>query len=396
MAKKKVNRRKDGLVEKKVKVPDGKGGFKRKSVYNRDPVELDIEVTEIKDQVNKNLFIPENKLTLEQVGNRWYNALPTTREDTTKEGYKVYLDHAIRLRGKKEIQTFLPVDIQEMYNEFMNEKTKKGEDRSINTLKHLHFVVNTIFKFAIKNKLLRENPCADMGKDIKPDEFEPYVYNESEYIELLRKVMGTEEEVISVLGGGVGLRAGEICGLQLIDINRDENQIKVNRSRFRVKGKVGNKKPKSKNSLRVVDVDEYIISVIDKYIAQRKVESEYVLCRSTGKPYTNAEISGKFHDVLLKYNLPKTRLHDLRHFCATQYARLGVDIKTAAEQLGDDPQTILKVYQHVLGDMKKKAAAKIGTIFNEFKEPSVVKSVVNEKSDAEIITTEQPPNTILN
>jgi hypothetical protein len=54
------------------------------------------------------------------------------------------------------------------------------------------------------------------------------------------------------------------------------------------------------------------------------------------------------------------------------------------------------VYQHVLGDMKKKAAAKIGTIFNEFKEPSVVKSVVNEKSDAEIITTEQPPNTILN
>jgi integrase len=402
MSKPKINRRKDGLVEKKVKVPDGKGGFKRKSIYNRDPVALDIEVTEIKDQVNKGIFLPKSDLTFEQVARKWFGAIPEGRSPTTKKGYGIYMEKAINLRGNKEIQSFLPVDIQEMYNEFMLEPGKKGKTkikRTTNTLKHLHFVVNSIFKFAIKNKVLRDNPCDDIGRTIKPDEFVSYIYDKSEYIALLKIINDTEVKVIAALAGGAGLRAGEICGLQLADIDDTENTISIKRSRYRVKGTVGNKKPKSKRSTRIIPVDPYVISIIATHVKTRKAKSDYVLCRLTGNAYISEEISSKFQDALEKYNLPHTRLHDLRHFYATELARLGVDIKTASELLGDDPQTVLKIYQHVRPDMKKSAAVKFGSIFDSIRcdsQPNVVKSVVNKRKEQDSFTTSISSNPTLN
>jgi integrase len=46
---------------------------------------------------------------------------------------------------------------------------------------------------------------------------------------------------------------------------------------------------------------------------------------------------------------PNVRLHDLRHFTATQLIGAGVDVRTVAEQLGHtDPSLTLRVYSHVI------------------------------------------------
>ena len=46
---------------------------------------------------------------------------------------------------------------------------------------------------------------------------------------------------------------------------------------------------------------------------------------------------------------PTVRLHDLRHFTATQLISAGVDIRTVAERLGhSDPSLTLRVYAHVI------------------------------------------------
>ncbi len=59
----------------------------------------------------------------------------------------------------------------------------------------------------------------------------------------------------------------------------------------------------------------------------------------------------------------QTRLHDLRHFSATQLIGAGIDVRTVAGRLGHaDASTTLRVYSHVLADRDRAAAEHLGTL----------------------------------
>ena len=149
-------------------------------------------------------------------------------------------------------------------------------------------------------------------------------------------------------------------------------------------------------SIRVIPVDPYIIQTLDKHYNQ----SEYVLCRTTNKPYRNDEVYHKFIDALKdeegNFVMPATRLHDLRHYNATMMAYYGIDIKTAANMLGDDPVTILKIYQHVQDKMNRNAAEKMGGMFKRKEDKPVVNSVVNRQKERISNTTIEHGNPLLN
>jgi integrase len=57
------------------------------------------------------------------------------------------------------------------------------------------------------------------------------------------------------------------------------------------------------------------------------------------------------------------KLHDLRHFTATQLIGAGVDIRTVAGRLGHaDPSVTLRVYSHALEERDRAAATIMGNI----------------------------------
>ncbi len=60
---------------------------------------------------------------------------------------------------------------------------------------------------------------------------------------------------------------------------------------------------------------------------------------------------------------PEVRLHDLRHFTATQLIGAGVDVRTVAGRLGhSDPSITLRVYSHALEERDRGAAAIMGEV----------------------------------
>lgn len=60
--------------------------------------------------------------------------------------------------------------------------------------------------------------------------------------------------------------------------------------------------------------------------------------------------------VVRKFSLGFER-HNLRHFAASTWLRLGTPVHAVAEYLGDDPRTVLAVYAHVLGEDQRRAHA---------------------------------------
>ena len=74
-------------------------------------------------------------------------------------------------------------------------------------------------------------------------------------------------------------------------------------------------------------------------------------------------MTGFFIRVRDGLGLKDVRLHDLRHFTATQLIGAGVDVRTVAGRLGhSDPSLTLRVYSHVIEERDRAAAAILGRV----------------------------------
>ncbi len=80
-------------------------------------------------------------------------------------------------------------------------------------------------------------------------------------------------------------------------------------------------------------------------------------------PFRPDNVTNFFIRVRDELKLPDVRLHDLRHFTATQLIGAGVDVRTVAGRLGHtDPSMTLRVYSHALEERDRAAAAVMGRV----------------------------------
>lgn len=76
-------------------------------------------------------------------------------------------------------------------------------------------------------------------------------------------------------------------------------------------------------------------------------------------------MTGFFTRVRDAVGAPQVRLHDLRHFTATQMIHAGMDVRTrtVADFLGhSDPSLTLRVYSHAIEERSRAAAAIMGQV----------------------------------
>ncbi len=97
-----------------------------------------------------------------------------------------------------------------------------------------------------------------------------------------------------------------------------------------------------------------------------KLGSDYqtfdlVFANETGSPFTKQHIRLlHFQPLLAKAGLPKIRLHDLRHLCASLLLADGVSPKVIQERLGHSSISItLDIYSHILPSMQSDATSKL-------------------------------------
>ena len=81
------------------------------------------------------------------------------------------------------------------------------------------------------------------------------------------------------------------------------------------------------------------------------------------KPFRPDNVTSFFIRVRDSLGLDGVRLHDLRHFTATQLIGAGVDVRTVAGRLGhSDASVTLRVYSHVIEERDRAAAVIMGRV----------------------------------
>lgn len=313
----------------RMKIFDFENGYLHKS-------SRDFLVDFLKDYVQKNSGTK---------GKRW--------AITTSELYNSYIDKHIAPYFKNhKIDKLKPIDIDDFY------EYKLDSGLSGNTVIKLHKFLNAAFNYGVKKDLLTSNPCS---KATPPSttEYKPNIYESDDFARLWQYVKDKYDRIPIALGAGCGLRRGEIFGLKWSDIDFIKGTLSICLTRTRLYSDV-TKLPKNETSSRTISVPAYILDLLRDYKIERQIynDDEFIMHVQPGY------YSKRFKWLLESFNMPPTRLHDLRHYNATLMMLAGVPDRVSADRLGHKDLTMLhRIYQHTQQSVDKIASERIGELF---------------------------------
>jgi integrase len=164
------------------------------------------------------------------------------------------------------------------------------------------------------------------------------------------------------LAAETGLRAGELCGLRIEDVDFKLGALHVRQSVWR--GKV--QTPKTENAHRVVELSPQLLGHLKEYYEKwRPNPSRLLFSTRNGTPLdANLVVKRKLRPLLDALGI-SGGLHSFRHANAAMLDTLNVPLKVRQERLGhSDSRLTLDVYTHTNREDRQHAAAELGRILD--------------------------------
>jgi integrase len=168
-----------------------------------------------------------------------------------------------------------------------------------------------------------------------------------------------------------GMRPEEYLALQWKDVDLERSTVQVRRALVRHKKSWSFEEPKTARSRRTIFLPT---AVLQRLAAHKRTQAEarlkvgaawqaldLVFCGEGGTPHTIPNLTYRyFRPILTKAKLPRIRLYDLRHSCATLLLIAEENPKVVSERLGHSTIVLtLDTYSHVLPTMQQGATARL-------------------------------------
>ena len=166
----------------------------------------------------------------------------------------------------------------------------------------------------------------------------------------------------------------EVLGLKWDAIDFQARTLRVNAALQRIEGKLQLVEPKTARSRRTLQMPEAVITALrahrvrqleEKMLAgERWQDTGLAFTTSIGTPMDARGLIRKFHALLKKAGLPRSRFHDLRHSCASLLLAKHVPARVVMELLGHSQISLtLDTYSHVMPAMLREAADSMDAVF---------------------------------
>ena len=224
---------------------------------------------------------------------------------------------------------------------------REAGDSSPKTVKNIYglltAVLNQFIGRALKVTLPQQEP------------FEGSILSETDLKKLIKALVGEEVEVPILLAMFLGLRRSEILALTHDDYDPVAKTLSITKAK--VPDKSNNyivKTTKTVKSNRKISVPPYLAERLEARIA---AEKEFC-------SVSPSHICTKLGKICVANDIPKIRLHDLRHQNASVMLALGVADKYAMERGGWSSNATMKnIYQHTMTAEKQIVDDRINGYF---------------------------------
>lgn len=179
-----------------------------------------------------------------------------------------------------------------------------------------------------------------------------------------------------LVAAATGARRSEVVALRWSDVDLDDATVAIRRGIVLGNEGLVEKGTKTHGSRRV-SLDAMTTAALAQHLDDMQARAcqcgtavgadGFVFSHSpdASTPWFPGSVSRSFKRLCAREGIDDVRLHDLRHFVATQLLSAGVDVRTVAGRLGHrNAATTLNVYAHFLEQSDRVAADVIGDIIS--------------------------------
>lgn len=372
-----IRQRPDGRWEARVTIGTNPATGKpvRKSLYGSTQKEVKQKMTALLSDLDKGTYQEPSKMTVAQWFDEWLTTfVEPTLKPMTVEGYqKIIKNHIKPYIGAMPLRTVRGTHVQTIFNTML----KNGN--SPKTIKNVSAVLHKSFSVAIKQGLITQNPC-DSTELPKQQRQEIKPLTDAEIPLFLSAIENEEFRNVFAVCLFAGLRRGEVLGLTWDCVDFKRGEIHITQQLQKHKG-VGytlvpyTKSDKSRTVKPPLICFDYLKDEKVKQ-AQNKLKAGQAWGNKDNLVFTDALGNSRAFDTVYSHykkvataiGRPDSRLHDLRHTCATTAIACGADVKSVQSMLGHATASFtLNVYCHASEQMKQDTADRMQSYFDNIK-----------------------------
>ncbi|HSH24783.1 MAG TPA: site-specific integrase [Massilibacterium sp.] len=269
------------------------------------------------------------------------------------------------------------------YQEFIN---KIAPEYARTTVQGVNGCARMVFKQAIRDKIIKENPTDDVVipqkrrtvEEIETDKIEESYLERHELEQFLHAVrehgLDLDLERFYLLAFS-GMRSGELCALKWSDIK--DNEIRITKTLYNEDNNMRKYEltpPKTMGSIRTITMEDEIMDLLKSH-RKRQMRVKYqpvdyhngnfVFARPNGYPFIQKNILTRMRRLLQYTDIEKKATpHIFRHTHISMMTEAGIDLATIMERVGhEDIKTTTQIYTHVTKKMKKDASDKMKSLY---------------------------------
>ena len=307
--------------------------------------------------------LPNGHLTVGSYLKKWLADVVASMSANTLNSYTMAVDNHIASRlGTIRLDRLSPIHVQSWIAAMVKDEVG---DRS---QQNAFAVLRSALKKAVGLNLIAKNPCDRISKPkCEAEPINPFTLIEAR--EILEDSVGTRWHVAYQLAFTAGLRQGEIFGLRWDRIDFKMRELKVDQQVICIGGKTSLAKPKTKSSIRSIELTLACIESLKAHrailFAEGNAANFLVLPAPEGGLIGRSTFRSRVWVPQIKSLLLKERgFHHTRHTYATLALGAGVPVTVVSKNLGHSKvSTTLDIYSHVLQTHRSAATETISRLF---------------------------------
>ena len=325
-----------------------------------------------KKKAAEELVMPVNDTLVKYVADYIdYKAL--TLAESTIYGYRVILDKHLAPYFKS--MKLLDITVRHLQEYIV---AKNSEKLGLATVKKHIDLLKSVFSDACRKDIIAKNPV-DRLEPLSPPKAEIKCLNAAELHTVLASIKGTQLECPVMLAGYLGLRRGEVLGLKWTDIDFENRELTVDRSRTQVGKQDVEKAPKTERSKRTLALSPLLLDTLKRQKAWQEEkrtskyyfeENDYVVTTSKGKPFDCTYLSTCFSEHMAKLGFQGIHFHTLRHSFASIANEAGIAMSDISSAMGHTNINVTStIYTHEFMKTKSKAPNAVAESIERAKTP---------------------------